>query len=187
MRKDPARFNLVAAFLFGLLLASAFFLFTQKFFLQPRAECLQGTVQTVFSPNADADILFFLSSAQHSVDVELYQFSYSPLKAALVEAVERGARVRLILEPRVDSNLETASFLAGKGVLVRWASRDYTNTHSKYAVVDGRAVLVGSTNWSNRGMTSNREAGVVINDEATAQSFLREFEEDWAMASEVAA
>jgi phosphatidylserine/phosphatidylglycerophosphate/cardiolipin synthase-like enzyme len=145
----------------------------------PECHCLNGSVAPVFSPNADSVVLPFVESAEHSIDAELYQFSNPHLKAALSDAVRRGVRVRLIMESRVESNYETAAFLQEKGVLVKWGSLDYTNTHSKYCVVDGKKVLVGSTNWSNRAMESNREASVIVSDPATAKSFLKAFEEDW--------
>ncbi|PIO03951.1 hypothetical protein COT57_00015 [Candidatus Micrarchaeota archaeon CG09_land_8_20_14_0_10_55_25] len=145
----------------------------------PSCNCLNGSAKAVFSPNADAEITALLYSAQESIDAELYQFSNPELKAALVDAVARGVSVRLIMESRVESNYETASFLSGKGILVKWGSLEYTNTHSKYCVVDGETVLVGSTNWSSRGMTSNREAAVIISDARIATDFSTAFEEDW--------
>lgn len=128
-----------------------------------------------------------MSSAQSTLDVQLYQFSYADLKNALAQAALRGVRVRIILEPRVESNLETAQFLRQNGVSARWASREYTNTHSKTMVADGRRVLVGSINWSRNAMKTNREAGVVIESEELAREFLRVFEEDWAKATNVVA
>ncbi len=145
----------------------------------PSCNCLNGSAKAIFSPNADAEIRELLYSAQESIDAELYQFSNPELKAALVDAVARGVSVRLIMESRVESNYETASFLSGKGISIKWGSLEYTNTHSKYCVVDGEKVLVGSTNWSNRAMTSNREAAVIISDAEIADDFSTAFEEDW--------
>ncbi len=147
---------------------------------QPAIPVGQSSIEPVFSPGADGPVLAFVSSAQETLDVELYQFSYPPLKEALVAAAGRGVRVRLLLEPRVESNLQTAAFLASKGVAVRWASTSYTNTHSKTAVADGKRVLVGSINWSGNAMKTNRESGVVVGDPSVAQEFERVFEEDWA-------
>ena len=105
------------------------------------------------------------------------------MKDALVRAVKRGVHVRVILEPRVDSNYPTARFLAENGVTVKWATKDYTNTHSKTAVIDSKKVLVGSTNWSRQAMASNRESTVLVESESVASEFEEVFEEDWGKAS----
>ena len=108
------------------------------------------------------------------------------MQEELAKAVERGVVVRVILEPRVDSNYATAETLSQNGIQVKWASREYTNTHSKTAVVDGRKIIVGSTNWSKQAMRSNRESTVLIDSEELAKEFLAVFEEDWVKAKEYA-
>ncbi|VVB67247.1 Cardiolipin synthase B [Candidatus Norongarragalina meridionalis] len=171
-----------AAFLAGIILASAFFLLIPS---AQRAFCVNSSAITpVFSPNSDGQLLSFIASAKQTLDVELYQFSYPPLLSALQDAAARGVAVRLILEPRIDANLETGAYLAAHGVSVRWASLSYANTHSKSAVADGKRVLVGSINWSRHALTLNREAAVIIDDENVAGSFERIFESDWAAGTE---
>ncbi|MFH1056780.1 MAG: phospholipase D-like domain-containing protein [Candidatus Micrarchaeota archaeon] len=145
--------------------------------------CALG-VTTVFSPDSQEQFVSIISSAEKTLDVMLYQFSNPEMKDALAFAVRRGVAVRIILEPRVDSNYATAEFLSQNGVSVRWASKEYTNTHSKTAVIDGRKVIVGSTNWSKQAMRSNRESTVLIEGEAIAKEFSRVFEEDWIKAKE---
>ncbi len=145
--------------------------------------CVNGSVMPLFSPGADGTILREIGSARESVGVELYEFSFADAKAALVAAVARGVPVRLILEPRVDSNWDTADFLAKRGVQVRWATTNYSNTHSKFAVFDSKKVLVGSINWSRHAMELNREAAVVVDDATVAREFLGVFEADWSAAT----
>ena len=174
-----------AAFLFG---AAAVFLFYSQpsataFFTAGQAACLNGTAQALISPGTADELVQALDSAQRTIEVEMYVFTSSELKDALVQAVQRGVRVRLILEPRVDSNLATAEFLAAKGIEVRWATTDYANTHSKLAIIDGKRVLVGSINWSHSALYANREAELLVENERLAQEFLAAFEQDWAQAS----
>ena len=42
--------------------------------------------------------------------------------------------------------------------------RQQTNIHNKGIVVDGKAVLVSSANWSGDGVLRNRDAGLIIHD-----------------------
>ncbi len=181
--------KLYTAFVFtlGFAAALAIFLFSHPLGAATSAQseeyCATG-VRAVFSPGAQADFLQEISSAQQTLDVMLYQFSNPDLMQALAYATARGVRVRIILEPRVNSNYATAEFLATRGVQVRFASTEYTNTHAKTAVIDGRKVIVGSTNWSRQAMRSNRESSVVVESQALAQEFLAVFGQDWAKAKD---
>lgn len=145
--------------------------------------CVEGVITPVFSPGADKVIVPLVDAATKTIDVELYQFSFSGLKGALARAVERGVRVRVVLEPRVSSNYATAEFLSENGVLVKWASREFSNTHSKFAVFDSEKVLVGSINWSRHAMKFNREAAILLQEVEIAESFKEVFEQDWSDAS----
>jgi len=141
------------------------------------------SVYAVISPPAESQVLAFIASANNSLDVMLYQFSHSPFKTALVQAVARGVRVRLILEPKVDSNLATAEFLNARGVEVRWASQEFANTHAKTAVADGFCALVGSINWSRHAALLNREIALVACNFPAVQEIQRVFEQDWGKAT----
>ncbi len=148
-----------------------------------KAYCAAG-ITPLFSPGSQEEITQYLGSAETSIDVMLYQFSNPALQEALAEARARGVRVRVLLEPRVDSNYAMASLLAEQGIWVKWASKEYTNTHAKTAVIDGRKVLVGSTNWSVQAMRSNREASVLVDSVEVAVEFEKVFEEDWSKGKE---
>ena len=147
-------------------------------------ECA-NSVEAVFSPGLEGTLVSLLGSANESIEVELYQFSHQPLKDALVDAKERGVRVRVILEPRLsgDDNVQSAAFLSSHGVEVRWASLAFANTHSKFVVVDGKVVEAGSPNWSYSAMFRNREAAVVIGGGSAVAGFRNVFEQDWAAGS----
>ncbi len=143
-----------------------------------------NSAQLVISPPADEFYLGQITSANKSIDIMLYEFSYLPLKQALGKAVKKGTVVRVILEPRVDSNLKTAGELSALGVSVKWASKEFANTHAKTAAIDGFKLIIGSTNWSQHAMKQNREVSVLIESKALTQQFLSIFEQDWKKAGE---
>ena len=70
-----------------------------------------------------------------------------------------------------------------QGMDVNSCVKRLTNTHTKGIVVDGRQVLIGSHNWSNDGVTQNRDASLIFDDRQIAQYFLDVFETDWKRAS----
>jgi len=160
--------------------------FAAGWFMQPitpHQECVESTY-AVFSPGADGELLALLESANRSIDVELYQFSHEPLLEKLVNAREKGVQIRVILEPRLEGNdnVEAARFLGKRGISVRWASLSFARTHSKFAIVDGSVVFVGSPNWSYYAMRKNREAAVIVKGGDAVEEFNKVFEEDWEIA-----
>lgn len=180
MDSFPFRFQIVFLLL---LLSTAFVIgFFSHAAFSPLAVDV-ASVEAVFSPGqSEPALLSLIASAQSGLDVMLYQFSYAPLQDALIAAQARGVQVRLILDPKIESNLYTAEKLANAGVQVRWASSDYASTHAKFLVSDGQSVFVGSTNWSRHAMVLNREAAVVVRNGIIAGSFQRIFESDWSIA-----
>ena len=55
------------------------------------------------------------------------------------------------------------------------------NCHTKGIVVDRKKVLLGSQNWSNDGVSVNRDASLLFDDEELARYFADIFDHDWAI------
>ena len=53
------------------------------------------------------------------------------------------------------------------------------NCHTKGIVVDRRRVLIGSQNWSNHGVSVNRDASLLFEDAPLAEYFAGIFADDW--------
>ncbi len=126
-----------------------------------------------------------LESAEESIDVILYQgrfYFHYPLSASntlindLVEAAARGARVRVVLET-ADWNLSNTEenrdvwHVLKQGNIELYFDPDTTTSHSKLVIIDGRYVVMGSSNWSHYSLDSNNEANVIVDSEGTARRF----------------
>ncbi|AMM20478.1 hypothetical protein AX769_10370 [Frondihabitans sp. PAMC 28766] len=99
------------------------------------------------------------------------------LVAAIVARQKAGVDVKIIM-----SEYETAGFLEklqAAGLAVTTSVKIQNNVHNKGVVVDGARVLVSSQNWSSAGVTTNRDAGVVLESTAAAHYFDEIFEHDW--------
>ncbi len=182
MEREEAM-KVAAAFVLGatlvLLVVLSLFVFFPSFFTYP---C---SVEPVFSPNAEPEVLSFISSASGTLDVEMYVFTYDKVAEALANASRRGVKVRVILEKRLgdnSANQRNFDYLRANGVDVRWASFSYKLTHSKFLVADRKRVLVGSINFSNSALNSNREAAVIF-ECPSVEDFVRAFETDWEAGS----
>jgi len=149
----------------------------------PCAGC-NAKVDFVFSPHAEGEVVAFIGSAHETVDVEMYTFSSDAMITAAGDALKRGVRVRVIMEPRVQDTRKQKVFdtLAALGAEMRWASLEYKLTHSKFVIVDGKRVLVGSINFSKSALNDNREADAVV-EGGLVKEIAEVFETDWAKAT----
>jgi len=103
----------------------------------------------------------------------------------LIEARQRGVRVKIILEmPRDENdfimwnNEKVYRWLANAGVDIRLSSPQL-KTHNKFFVVDQNITVVGSHNWSDTALDGTQnEVTVLIKSKNVARKFLRYFYEN---------
>jgi phosphatidylserine/phosphatidylglycerophosphate/cardiolipin synthase-like enzyme len=66
------------------------------------------------------------------------------------------------------------------GPRIRLLNKKYfVHCHNKLIVVDGERVLVGSQNWSDSGVSRNREAGILVTHKGIAEYFSGLVDFDW--------
>ncbi|MBN1169620.1 phospholipase D family protein [Candidatus Micrarchaeota archaeon] len=142
-------------------------------------------VNTVFSPDDGREIIDLIDSAEDSIDIEMYVFTSRDVVEALERAKNKGVEIRIIVERSTisGSNKEIFNELSAKGFRVKYASTAFQLTHSKFMILDGKVVFVGSHNFSNSALYKNREASVIIYSEKTAGEFQETFNYDWSLAS----
>ena len=105
-------------------------------------------------------------------------FTLTALASDLENAVQRDCSVDVVFESQADSGGgyqgQGTPFANVEGI-TRWrwpADRRATGAalHAKVLVVDGRRALVGSANLTNRALTANLEAGVLVADPQVAEA-----------------
>jgi phosphatidylserine/phosphatidylglycerophosphate/cardiolipin synthase-like enzyme len=122
-----------------------------------------------------------LSGARESIHIVMFSANYqtdprykdsrvNKLLDLLVSAKNRGLDVRVIMDDFPEGNEDTAGRLRKNNIDARIMRFD-GSTHDKLIIVDGRIVIVGSTNWSYYSIDMNHEANVVINNERVANEF----------------
>jgi phosphatidylserine/phosphatidylglycerophosphate/cardiolipin synthase-like enzyme len=145
-------------------------------------------------------VLSLLDGARESVHVAMYRMSvytaYSDstsnaLLEALVRAANRGLDVRVLLDDckfyadSAAANLTSALYLHENGIPVRFDGPEET-THTKLLILDGRDVVLGSTNWNYYALERNVEANVaLLGMQEVASVFDDYFEDLWRGAREV--
>lgn len=164
----------------------------QRFFAADTAE-RQLTVTPLLTPDAGSYAPHIQDLIRSATTSLLMQFQYIELPKtvadapadflALIHAVidrqQAGVDVRIIM-----SQFETAGYLEklqAEGLDVVNSVKLQNNVHNKGIVVDGRAALVSSQNWSPAGTLTNRDAGVILENAEIAAYFTQLFEHDWAV------
>ncbi len=133
------------------------------------------------------------------VDVEVFYLSHRRLIDALIAAQQRGAQVRVILDPNRDAfgrekngipNRQAAWDLHRAGVALRWCYTQGEQCHRKWLLVDradGRSELIGgSANFTRRNLDDlNLETdirAVTTADHPSLAPFREHFERVWSNA-----
>ena len=132
-----------------------------------------------------------IDQANISVDIAMYSFSDSGIKAALDRAVERGVTVRMIFEPAKDHRKDpagtTSASLEDLGIDVRYINKIM---HHKFAIIDGPyggvgtgeggVLVTGSANWSRSAATRYNENTIIVRGHMEALfRYQREFNLMW--------
>ena len=141
------------------------------------------TVEPVVNRDYLPAVLDLINAATNSIDflqLEMHDDrAVRAIEAALAEAVERGVRVRGMLDDGVDFNAAAVERLLALGAEAK-LDAPVKMTHSKLVVVDGRVVLLGSTNWTGNSMGNNNETNVRLDDPVLAGLFGRYVAALWA-------
>merc|ERR1711997_971874 len=101
--------------------------------------------------------------ATKTFDAAVFIFTAKEAVQAMIDAHDRGVRVRLI----TDNSKEDVhggrhiSDLKAAGILVRTDTSHY-NMHHKFVVIDGTTIMTGSFNWTKAGKDENEEDCMVL-------------------------
>jgi len=157
----------------------------------PAVEADGGMRAQMFSssPEGGADsmqLMYLLSIASAARSIALASAYFVPDKLttdALVEALKRGVRVRILVPgPIIDTDVVRRASRAGWGPLLAAGAEihEYQPTmfHCKVMVVDELLVSVGSTNFDVRSFRLNDEANLNVYDAAFARRQLAVFDQD---------
>jgi phosphatidylserine/phosphatidylglycerophosphate/cardiolipin synthase-like enzyme len=146
-------------------------------------------------------LLALLQGAKRSIHMSMYRMSYysgygdslaNDLLHALTDAANRGLDVKVLLDDcayyadSAEANLMSALVLQQRGVDVRFDDPGLT-THTKLVVIDGKTVMLGSTNWNYYSLEKNYETDIAfVNLPEIAAPFETFFQTLWASGRDVA-
>jgi len=162
----------------------------------------EGNVTVFTSPDSSfTEIANAIDNAQESIYLNVYQFHNFYLMDHIIDALERGVEVKIMLEgDPVNGIADEERYIANETVaaggevrfMINNESRGiydrYAFNHAKYAVIDNESTIVMSENWGNTGVPTNntfgnRGWGVIINNPNVTNYFCVVFREDGKPAS----
>ena len=107
-----------------------------------------------------------LASAESSIEVEMY-LAYSnnlqvkELLNDIVKAKDRGVKVNILLEDGQEENKISLEYLRDRGVEAKLDDPE-TKLHAKMILVDGKKLVIGSSNWTRSAFSKNNESNVAL-------------------------
>lgn len=123
-------------------------------------------------------ILPLIDAAATSVDLLMYQFGDDDYTDALIDAAERGVKVRVLRD--ADEYLSNAAknALEDAGGEVKPAPSQFEHNHTKVMIVDGQLSVVMSANMNDY-TAGERNYGIVDRDAEDIADLQAIFDRDW--------
>jgi cardiolipin synthase len=123
----------------------------------------------VWSPNqSQPALLALINSATSSLLIENEEMADKPVTGALVSAARRGVHVVIVMTDQTDWHAAFATLVAARAVVRLYASNASLYIHAKVVIADAgtphQRAFVGSENFSNASLNSNRELGIETAD-----------------------
>jgi cardiolipin synthase len=131
--------------------------------------------------NARERLLGLVNSATATIDIEGEEFSDTQITQAIAARADTGVKVRLV----VSSATPTASQTGAIGYLkmhgmAKAVSTSNPTIHAKAIVVDGKAVYVGSANFTTGSLNYNRELGIITGAASEVAVVANAIQQDFA-------
>jgi phosphatidylserine/phosphatidylglycerophosphate/cardiolipin synthase-like enzyme len=143
---------------------------------------------------AGKTIISEINQAESVIRIASAHFRRSDIFDALVQALERGVKVQMLLDQQEFHSYNDPSQptyydekLAELGAEVKyktysryWDYKTAKQMHAKYMLVDDMTLVTGSFNWSRNAEVNVMENLVRLTDEQLGQSYFEHFQEVWA-------
>jgi phosphatidylserine/phosphatidylglycerophosphate/cardiolipin synthase-like enzyme len=126
-----------------------------------------------------------LDSARSHVDAAIYKFRDPDILSALLRALDRGVRVRLVLDRSQSRSRKCLGSRAlHAGAELRYYGEGRRKLHVKIVLVDGLRAYTGSANWTRGARGRNQELQMLLDDDKAVDQLQLLFEQLWAEAEE---
>ena len=158
---------LVTVVIFCLNIGAAFADPWEVYFNDPYNNPKDRTIQNM--------ILDDIRGAKKTIDLATYNYTDTKTASALIDAVHRGVKVRMVIDED-NANKNVVNDLRDGGVSVITAESSGL-MHAKYIIIDGKIVISGSANMTLASFSYDNNFMIRLESEEAAKVFTDEFEE----------
>ncbi len=144
------------------------------------------TYTLVTEPNQGLTAFYNLvSSAQHTIDMTMYELNDTTFEQLLATAVQNGVTVRVILDQNLEkaNNQAAYTYLSNNGVSVHWANPTYAATHQKTITIDSATSAIMTLNLTSQYYSTSRDFAVIENDPTDVAAIETTFNADFKNAT----
>lgn len=120
-------------------------------------------------------ILDDIKGAKKTIDLATYNYTDTKTAQALIDAVHRGVKVRMVIDED-NANKNVVSDLRDGGVSVITAQSSGL-MHAKYIIIDSSVVISGSANMTLASFSYDNNFMIRLESKEAAKVFTEEFEE----------
>ncbi|KAI7834626.1 hypothetical protein BX661DRAFT_167861 [Kickxella alabastrina] len=140
-------------------------------------------IRSYFFPSEDSfnALINFIEAAKSTLDICVFNITDNDIARAIGDAKKRGVNVRIITDDeqlKCQGN-DVERMREQYGIPFKTDSDPSKFMHSKFAIIDRRAIWTGSYNWTVSARRSNNESAICTNDPNTAKAYSQEFETLW--------
>jgi len=133
----------------------------------------------IFSPNSDAGLKLaeIISKAKKTIDAVTFTFSSRKIADALIEAKNRGVKVRFMTDKKIGQSSAMAKYLYDSGVEFRWRRGRVEKgaMHNKFIILDGKILQTGSFNWTLNADWNSFENMIFTDDSGAINAYARKY------------
>lgn len=130
-----------------------------------------------------------INNARKSIRMVAFALADKQVIEGLIDARKRGVDVKVLLDPNKPisyTNEKSKRILEAAGVEVRYLAVNVDveeKAHAKAAAFDDDAMVLGSANFTDKGLTVNHEADVEIISKSVVPTVTNAFDKLWANRS----
>ncbi|MEZ0230626.1 MAG: phosphatidylserine/phosphatidylglycerophosphate/cardiolipin synthase family protein [Planctomycetota bacterium] len=141
---------------------------------------------TGYSESLERKIVNEANKAQSEIVVAIYLFTSWDIQKGLASALDRGVKVSILCDWRqLEYSSEVINSLKARGARVKIVRLSGSGIlaekfHQKYAVIDGKTVVMGSYNWAPNQDKYGWDNLVILRDPSLAQKYIQNFAATWS-------
>ena len=132
------------------------------------------------NPSNEQRVVSMFRTCKKTLDLAIFTFTRDSIAQAILEAYQRGVKVRCIGD---DGNSKVKGsdvrLLASVGIPCKTDNNLRFHMHNKMAIIDNSVVITGSFNWTSQAVNKNQDNILFIEDKNIAGQYTEYYNKIW--------